>query len=132
MCVAGAVLTAALESAVWHTTQQIAEAESLELQAAPTSGFVASLSTLVFSQIYTLAEDIESFAKHRGGKVVNVEDVLLCARRNEGLHELMAEYARQHVGPEAKARGKKENIRVAVRRSKDPDTGGVLSVAPRI
>ncbi|KAG5517899.1 hypothetical protein PMAC_000354 [Pneumocystis sp. 'macacae'] len=77
-------LMAALESAVWHATEQIAETESLELRATATSGFVASLSTLVFSQIHTLGEDVESFAKHRGGKVVNVEDVLVggwCSRR---------------------------------------------------
>ncbi|KAG4300981.1 hypothetical protein PCANB_002677 [Pneumocystis canis] len=105
----------ALQSAIWYTTEQITNAESLELGINPSSHFIASLSALVYSQINTLGEDIESFAKHRGGKVVNTDDVLLCARRNEGLHDLMVKYTKQHITAsvlESKAKGKqKENIR---------------------
>lgn len=111
----------ALQSAIWYTTGHITDAESLELGVTPSSHFIASLSTLVYSQINTLGEDIESFAKHRGGKVVNVDDVLLCARRNEGLYDLMVEYAKQHTtafSHEFKPKGKqKENIRDVVKQN---------------
>ncbi|QSL66638.1 hypothetical protein MERGE_001021 [Pneumocystis wakefieldiae] len=109
----------ALQSAVWYTTGHITDAESLELGVIPSSHFIASLSTLVYSQINTLGEDIESFAKHRGGRVVNIDDVLLCTRRNEGLHDLMVEYAKQHTTAstsESKLKRKqKENIREAAK-----------------
>ncbi|KTW30176.1 hypothetical protein T552_00653 [Pneumocystis carinii B80] len=112
----------ALQSAIWYTTGHITDSESLELGVIPSSHFIASLSTLVYSQINTLGEDIESFAKHRGGKVINVDDVLLCTRRNEGLHELMVEYAKQTTSTsEPKPKGKqKENIREAVKQNAKP------------
>ncbi|KAG4305155.1 hypothetical protein PORY_001325 [Pneumocystis oryctolagi] len=133
----------ALQSAIWYTTEQIVNAESQELGVVPSSSFVASLSTLVYSQINTLGEDIESFAKHRGGKVVNVDDVLVGLRFFHGIHhtdvlsfareemrvlyyELMVKYAKHYTAmsaPEPRTKGKqKENIREAVKENAKSST----------
>lgn len=40
-----------------------------------------------------VATDLESFAKHAGRKTVQTEDVLLLARRNEGLNQILSQKA---------------------------------------
>lgn len=42
--------------------------------------------------VATAAKDLESFAQHAGRSVVNTEDVLLLARRNEGLQALLKQF----------------------------------------
>lgn len=109
----------ALQSAIWYTTSHLVDAASLELGMTTSSHFITSLAALVYAQIQTLGEDVESFAKHRGGKVVNIDDVLLCTRRNEGLHKQMSEYAKQVAVTVPESRGKrKENIREAVHKKR--------------
>lgn len=46
---------------------------------------------LTFSELVT--RDLESFAKHAGRSVISVDDVLLLARRNEGLHGILKQTA---------------------------------------
>lgn len=45
----------------------------------------------MWSQILTSGADLEAFAKHRGGNVVDVKDVLLLVRRNEELRGVLEE-----------------------------------------
>ncbi|CAN6633492.1 inner kinetochore subunit Mhf1p [Trichomonascus vanleenenianus] len=83
-----------LMSSVWATVAQIVEEESqpdnLGVEATPE--FVAALAKLVFNQAITLGEDLEAFAHHAGRKTVNVDDVKMVCRRNEGLKSAIEEY----------------------------------------
>jgi centromere protein S len=47
------------------------------------------LTELVWSQIENTAKDLESFAKHAGRSQISTDDVMLLARRNEGLEALL-------------------------------------------
>uniref|UniRef100_A0A803LCE5 Centromere protein S n=2 Tax=Chenopodium quinoa TaxID=63459 RepID=A0A803LCE5_CHEQI len=46
---------------------------------------VACISNLAFNYAEHLAKDLELFAHHAGRKLVNTEDVILAAHRNENL-----------------------------------------------
>lgn len=48
---------------------------------------------MVWAQIASAGKDLEDFAKHAGRTTIQTEDVLLLARRNEGLEMLLKEYA---------------------------------------
>lgn len=41
------------------------------------------------------SKDLESFAKHAGRTQINADDVLLLARRNEGLESLLRTYVEE-------------------------------------
>lgn len=57
-----------------------------------TPQFIGALTELVWAQVENVGRDLESFAKHAGRQTVGTQDVLLLARRNEGLQELMEEF----------------------------------------
>jgi centromere protein S len=67
---------------------------------------------LVWSQISQTSKDLETFAKHAGRKQINTDDVLLLARRNEGLEVLLRGYVEEVKGQKgvaangAKGKGK--------------------------
>lgn len=46
---------------------------------------------MVWTQIESVAVDLESFSRHAGRSTVKTEDVLLLARRNEDLHDILKE-----------------------------------------
>lgn len=48
-----------------------------------TRQFIFCLSDFVYKIMERLGSDVESFAKHAKRSTVQIEDVLLCARRNE-------------------------------------------------
>ncbi|KAL9619994.1 MAG: hypothetical protein Q9160_005463 [Pyrenula sp. 1 TL-2023] len=72
-----------------------------------TPQFIASLTQLTYAQIETVAQDLEAFAIHRSshsskkggqgdggrgrGRRIEVKDVMLLGRRNEGLRGLLEE-----------------------------------------
>ncbi|KAK9385485.1 kinetochore component CENP-S-domain-containing protein [Lipomyces mesembrius] len=82
-----------LKSALWYTVGKIVDEECLQLSANVTPQYIAALTELVYTQAVTLATDIESFAHHAGRKVVSTEDVLMMCRRNDGLKEVLEEFA---------------------------------------
>ena len=52
-----------------------------------------------------MAKDLESFAKHAGRSQITTDDVMLLARRNEGLEAVLRSYVedlRQKSGAPAK------------------------------
>jgi hypothetical protein len=44
-----------------------------------------------------MQNDLERFARHAQRKTIQVDDVLLYARRNEEMEEMLATYAREHL-----------------------------------
>ncbi|KAH0539068.1 hypothetical protein FGG08_004366 [Glutinoglossum americanum] len=84
-----------LKSALWFSLGKIVDEESLRFDVNATPQFIAAFSMLVWTQIVSqenVSRDLESFAKHAGRRTINVDDVMLLSRRNEGLETLMREF----------------------------------------
>ncbi|KAK4488925.1 hypothetical protein RD792_004715 [Penstemon davidsonii] len=63
----------------------IAEAEAKQNGMEVSQPIMACISDLAFKYTQQLAKDLELFAQHGGRKVVNMEDVILAAHRNDHL-----------------------------------------------
>ncbi|KAI8374587.1 kinetochore component CENP-S-domain-containing protein [Radiomyces spectabilis] len=82
-----------LRNAVWENVDQITRQEAASAGKTVSPEFVASLTDVVFKQMETMATDLEAFAKHGKRSVISMEDVKLCARRNESLHKIISDAA---------------------------------------
>ncbi|KAL5338321.1 kinetochore component CENP-S-domain-containing protein [Aspergillus crustosus] len=78
-----------LKSALWLSIGKIVDEETIKLGVNATPQFIGALTELVWAQIETASQDLESFAKHAGRSTVNVSDVMMLARRNEGLESIL-------------------------------------------
>ncbi|KAL4988036.1 kinetochore component CENP-S-domain-containing protein [Aspergillus falconensis] len=86
-----------LKSALWLSIGKIVDEETIKLGVNATPQFIGALTELVWVQIETASQDLESFAKHAGRSTINVSDVMMLARRNEGLDTILRTFvARQH------------------------------------
>ncbi|TID24021.1 apoptosis-inducing TAF9-like domain 1 family protein [Venturia nashicola] len=98
-----------LKSALWFTIGQIVDHETLAQNHNATPQFIGALTELVWSQINTTSRDLESFAKHAKRSQINTDDVLLLARRNEGLEMLLKNFVeeqREKNGTATKGKGR--------------------------
>ncbi|KAF2096695.1 hypothetical protein NA57DRAFT_58593 [Rhizodiscina lignyota] len=90
-----------LKSALWYSIGQVVDHEtlnSLSLSGSvhnATPQFIGALTELVWAQIASAGKDLENFAKHAGRSTIQTDDVLLLARRNEGLESLLRSYVDQ-------------------------------------
>ncbi|KAL4794219.1 kinetochore component CENP-S-domain-containing protein [Aspergillus venezuelensis] len=78
-----------LKSALWLSIGKIVDEETMKLGVNATPQFIGALTELVWVQIETASQDLESFAKHAGRSTINVSDVMMLARRNEGLESIL-------------------------------------------
>ncbi|KAF2762297.1 hypothetical protein EJ05DRAFT_204382 [Pseudovirgaria hyperparasitica] len=78
-----------LKAALWYHIGQFVDEECLRQNFNATPQFIGALTELVWAQIANASKDLETFAKHAGRSTVNTTDVLLLARRNEGLESLL-------------------------------------------
>ncbi|KAJ4297965.1 MHF histone-fold complex component [Kalmusia sp. IMI 367209] len=79
-----------LKAALWYSIGQFVDNEGAEdFNATPQ--FIGALTELVYTQIANSARDLEVFSKHAGRKVINADDVMLLARRNEALEIMLKE-----------------------------------------
>lgn len=76
--------------------------ETLKHGVNATPHFIGSLSELVWAQIDNAAVDLESFASHAGRSTVKTDDVMLLARRNEGLEEILRKAVEEIKGGKKK------------------------------
>ena len=60
---------------------------------------------MVWTQIESVAVDLESFSRHAGRSTITTDDVLLLARRNEDLHDILKEQVDERKA--ARVAGKK-------------------------
>ncbi|KAJ5674427.1 Histone-fold [Penicillium maclennaniae] len=84
-----------LKSALWMSVGQIVDEETMKLGVNATPQFIGALTEMVWAQIETVSQDLETFAKHAGRSTVNVTDVMLLARRNEGLNSILLAFLEQ-------------------------------------
>ncbi|EPS33041.1 hypothetical protein PDE_08002 [Penicillium oxalicum 114-2] len=84
-----------LKSALWLSIGKIVDEETMKLGVNATPQFIGALTEMVWSQIETVGQDLESFAKHAGRSTINVSDVMLLARRNEGLESILRAFVEQ-------------------------------------
>ena len=61
----------------------------------PISHWNKNANQLSLRSAETVSHDLESFAKHAGRSTINTSDVLLLARRNEGLEEVLKKEAKE-------------------------------------
>ncbi|KAF2668667.1 hypothetical protein BT63DRAFT_480056 [Microthyrium microscopicum] len=78
-----------LKSALWYAIGQIIDEDSLRSDSNVTPQFIGALTEMAWAQIETVAKDLECFAKHAGRTQISTDDVMLLARRNEGLESVM-------------------------------------------
>ncbi|KAM0260709.1 hypothetical protein ACHAQJ_002625 [Trichoderma viride] len=78
-----------LKSALWYAIGQIVDEESLKRNRNATPQFIGALTELVWAQLETVAIDLETFCNHAGRTTVTTDDVLLLARKNPDLHQIM-------------------------------------------
>lgn len=82
-----------LKAALWHAVGRIVDTVAVDssINASPT--FIGGLTEMLAAKISTAATDIEAFAKHAGRSTVSSKDVVLLARHNDGLQEVLREKA---------------------------------------
>lgn len=80
-----------LKAALWHSIGKTVDAIAMEGNINATPRFIGSLTELVHGKITTAATDLEAFAKHADRSTINSKDVLLLARNNEGLEDILKE-----------------------------------------
>ncbi|PKY09305.1 hypothetical protein P168DRAFT_315316 [Aspergillus campestris IBT 28561] len=90
-----------LKSALWLSIGKIVDEETVKLGANATPQFIGALTEMVWAQIETVSQDLESFAKHAGRSTINLSDVMLLARRNEGLESILRAFIDQERDEEA-------------------------------
>ncbi|CAO3598261.1 unnamed protein product [Absidia cylindrospora] len=87
----GSVESNALQKSVRVIVNQIAQEESKRLNLRIGQDFIDSLTDTVYKQMETFAHDTENFARHGRRAVINADDVMLCARRNDDLYKILNE-----------------------------------------
>ncbi|KAF2157435.1 hypothetical protein K461DRAFT_18184 [Myriangium duriaei CBS 260.36] len=78
-----------LKSALWHSIGQTIDAIAAEQDVNATAQFMGALTELVWTVVQNASLDTEAFMRHAGRQVIDVQDVLLLARRNDSLKQLL-------------------------------------------
>ncbi|PGH01904.1 hypothetical protein GX51_04958 [Blastomyces parvus] len=94
-----------LKSALWLAIGRIVDDETIKLGVDATPQFIGALTEMVWAQIETVGQDLEAFAKHAGRSTINLSDVMLLARRNEGLESILRAFVEQEQAKEQPTRG---------------------------
>ncbi|KAK7535687.1 kinetochore component CENP-S-domain-containing protein [Phyllosticta citricarpa] len=92
-----------LKSTLWYHLGQYIDSSLLSSSSSSSSSavsnatpqFIAALTELVYTHIASTARDLEAFAAHAGRRQISTADVLLLARRNEGLEALLRGFVEQ-------------------------------------
>ncbi|KAL1589069.1 hypothetical protein WHR41_02282 [Cladosporium halotolerans] len=83
-----------LKAALWYSVGQTIDSISLTKDINATPHFIGALSETLWQQIENVSHDLEAFAKHAGRSTINTSDVLLLARKNEGLEDVLKQEAK--------------------------------------
>ncbi|KAI9158686.1 Centromere protein S [Paramyrothecium foliicola] len=113
-----------LKAALWFAVGQMVDEECLKRNRNATPQFIGALTEMVWTQIDPLlalraenvAIDLESFCNHAGRTTVTTDDVLLLARKNADLQQIMKEFVDQTKLDREEAARAKGGAAVAKRR----------------
>ncbi|KAF6824903.1 hypothetical protein CPLU01_10581 [Colletotrichum plurivorum] len=98
-----------LKAALWFAVGKIVDEESIQQNCNATPQFIGALTEMVWAQIESVATDLESFSRHAGRTSVKSEDVVLLARKNPDLLDLIREFVeKQKADKEKKGKGKEK------------------------
>ncbi|EQL00095.1 Histone-fold protein [Ophiocordyceps sinensis CO18] len=101
-----------LKSALWFAVGQIVDEESMRRGLNATPQFIGALTELVWTQIENVAVDLESFSNHAGRATVTTADVLLLARKNPDLQQLMQTFVdERRTAPKPKPAGRGKAVK---------------------
>ncbi|OAA39740.1 Histone-fold protein [Metarhizium rileyi] len=118
-----------LKSALWYAVGQIVDEECLRRNRNATPQFIGALTEMVWTQIGKLvpssssplqregegeenvAIDLESFAHHASRPNITTEDVLLLARKNPDLQQIMSGFVEERKGIREARTGKDRHAR---------------------
>ncbi|EEU44306.1 uncharacterized protein NECHADRAFT_84698 [Fusarium vanettenii 77-13-4] len=104
------VLSHRLKAALWYAVGQIVDEQSLIRNRNATPQFIGALTELVWAQIgralENVATDLETFSNHAGRTTVTTDDVLLLARKNPDLHQIMKDFIDQAKADKEAAKGR--------------------------
>ncbi|KAL2760658.1 hypothetical protein ACRALDRAFT_1059570 [Sodiomyces alcalophilus JCM 7366] len=81
-----------LKAALWFAVGQIVDEESMKKNRNATPQFIGALTEMVWEQIESTTTDLESFSRHAGRTTIRADDVVLLARKNPDLHDLIKDY----------------------------------------
>lgn len=82
-----------LKSALWYSVGKTVDEVTLGEDANAAPHFIGGLMELVAAKVTAVAGDMEAFAKHAGRSTINSKDVVLLARNNEGLRNILEDKA---------------------------------------
>ncbi|CAI5710374.1 unnamed protein product [Hyaloperonospora brassicae] len=77
--------------------QQQQEEQCTRTKPAMSKEAMALLADVVYKQAEVLATELQFFARHANRKIMKSEDVLLCARKQSNLTNLLHKYQREHL-----------------------------------
>ncbi|KAI4181363.1 MAG: hypothetical protein L6R41_006666 [Letrouitia leprolyta] len=92
-----------LKAALWFSIGKIVDEETLKLGVNATPQFIGALTEMLWAQVENVSEDLQAFAKHAGRETISVEDVVLLARRNEGLETILRKCLDQRLAAKQQA-----------------------------
>ncbi|KND03612.1 uncharacterized protein SPPG_01088 [Spizellomyces punctatus DAOM BR117] len=95
-----------LRAAVHYTVGKICDEEAASSNMMPSPHFIHALSELVYQQAEIMALDLECFSRHGRRTVISTEDVKLCARRNDSVHQILSGMSEQMKEEKSKKRKK--------------------------
>ncbi|KAL6494432.1 MHF histone-fold complex component [Orobanche gracilis] len=93
-------------------TISIAETEAKRNGMEVSPPIMSCISDLAFKYAQQLAKDLELFAQHAGRKSVNMEDVILCAHRNDHLSGLLRSFSNDIKAKEPQSERKRKKTTI--------------------
>ncbi|TQN75350.1 Centromere protein S [Colletotrichum shisoi] len=96
-----------LKAALWFAVGKIVDEESIKQDCNATPQFIGALTEMVWAQIESVAGDLESFSRHARRTTVTTDDVVLLARKNPDLLDIVRGFVdQQKVDKQKKGKGK--------------------------
>ncbi|CAI4210333.1 unnamed protein product [Parascedosporium putredinis] len=100
----------ALTQALWFAIGQMVDEKVIKDNRNATPQFIAALTQVVWTQMESVAQDLESFSGHAGRTTISTDDVLLLCRRNQDMHHIIKDFIDQEKAEKA-AKGDKRSRR---------------------
>ncbi|KEZ39620.1 hypothetical protein SAPIO_CDS9542 [Scedosporium apiospermum] len=98
-----------LTQALWYAVGQMVDAKVMRENRNATPQFIAALTQVVWTQMESVAQDLEAFCNHAGRTTISTDDVLLLCRRNQDMHQIIKDFIDQEKAEKATSKGDKRS-----------------------